>query len=349
MTRAHLLILLAVAACREPAVETVAPARRVPVELVPVAHQRFASPVRSSGRLAAKREMKLAFKVGGVIGQIRVDEGQRVRNGALLARLAQAEIQAQAEMARSALDKARRDGARASRLYADRVATHEDLQNAETAVEVAAARLKIARFNLRHASIRAPARGVVLRRLAEPGELIAPGHPVLVLGVDSDDWVVRVGITDCDVVRLRLGDPARVTLDAYPGETLGARVTEIAAASDPLSGTFEVEVRLDRGDARLLSGLLASVEITPDDARMVTAVPFAALREPRGDRAFVFVPSDDRRRARRLTVEVAELAEETALIRSGLGGVTQVVRDGAAYLDDGSPIRVVSGPRASAE
>ena len=226
----------------------------VPVTLADVSEEVRAMPIRTSGRLSAKKEQKLSFKIGGLIAFMTAEEGVNVRQGALLAQLNTAEIDAQVLQAESAVAKAQRDLARAEGLLADSVATLEQVQDAGTALEVAEANLRIARFNRQYAVIRAPSSGKVLRRMAEDNELVAPGAPVYLFGADREGWVVRVGLADRDVVNVALGDEATMHFDAFPDSLLTGRVTEIASAADPFSGTFEVEVALENPSVPLRSG-----------------------------------------------------------------------------------------------
>src|SRR6266498_4478874 len=162
-------------------------------------------PVIATGLLGPKEEIALSFKIGGVIARVLVDPGVRVSAGDTLAALDLSEIDAAVARAKSAADNAERDLARAQRLYADSVVTLAQLQDAETGTTAARSDLETARFNRRYALIIAPAAGVILRRDKEPGELAAPGAPVLVLGSTARGAVLRAGLADRDVVRVGLG------------------------------------------------------------------------------------------------------------------------------------------------
>jgi RND family efflux transporter MFP subunit len=275
-----------------------------------------------------------------VIREIRVDAGASVRAGTELAALDLREIEAAVARAQSAADKADRDLARARRLYADSVVTLAQLQDAETAAAVARADLETARFNRRYAVIVAPASGVILRRSAEPGELVTAGTAVLVLGSRARGAVVRVGLADRDVVRVARRDRAVVRFDAVPDRTFAGRVSEIAAAAEPGTGTFAVEVTLPDA-ARLASGLVGQVEIQPSGGTALALVPLAALLEADGGAATVYALSADGTRAQRRRVTVAFLTGDRVAVARGLDGVTAVITDGAAYLDDGAAVQVL--------
>jgi len=311
----------------------------IPVHVAPITEDSAVQPVTATGVIALRDEIALSFKIGGVVSQVLAREGESVRTGQLLATLDLREIDAQVAKAQSAATKAERDLARVSRLQADSVATRQQLEDASTAAEVARADLQTAMVNRQYARIIAPASGVVLRRAAEPGELVSVGSPVLTLGSRSSGTVARVALPDRDVVRVRLGDRAVVRIDAKPGEVLSGRVRQIAAASDPRTGTYVVEIAVDRPGG-LSSGMIGRVEIVAHGAERLRTVPIEALLEADGDRATLFALGPDGK-AKRVSVEVAFVRGEQAAVRGALAGVRRVVTDGAAYLDDGAAVRVM--------
>jgi RND family efflux transporter MFP subunit len=338
-----LLLLLAAAACGGDAgaEESPPPSPAIPVRTAAVTETEVAQPVGGTGTLAAKEEVRLSFKVGGIVGRVLVDEGDAVRAGQTLALLDPAEIDAQVSRAETAADKARRDLARARALYADSVATLEQMQDAASGARAAEAELRIARFNREHARIVAPVAGTVLRRAAEEGEMVTPGTPVLTLAGSGAGTVLRVGLADRDAVRVRRGDAAVVRFDAFPGAELAGRVTETAAAADPRTGTYEVEVAVDPAGRALTAGLIGRVEIRPSRAERLRLVPVEAVLEGDEDRGVVYTLGADGR-ARRVPIGIAFLQGGRAAVRSGLEGVGEVVTEGAAYLEDGTPTRRVA-------
>src|SRR5919108_870555 len=335
--------LLALAGCAngvadEPAAPTDAPAV---VRAAPVEDTVLARPIVATGTVAPADEIALGFKVGGVIARIAVDAGDAVRAGQTLAALDLREIDAVLARARSAAAKAERDLARARRLYTDSVVPLAQLQDAETAHEVSRADLETAAVDRRYAVIVAPADGVVLRRMAEPGENIASGATVLVVGSGGAGRarVLEVGLADRDVVAVRKGDAAVARFDAWPGREFAGRVTRIGAAADPVTGTYDVEISLD-GGGTLPAGLVGRVEVRPARGAPATLVPIEAVLEADGNQATVYVLSPDGKRAQRRRVTVAFIQGDRVAVASGLSGASRVLTDGAAYLDDGAAVRV---------
>lgn len=323
--------------------ETAAPAPpETPVRTAPVEQAQLQGGLRAVGILEPANEVRLSFKTGGVIAAIEVEQGERVRRGQPLAALAQQEVAAAVAQARALADKAERDLERGQALYADEVATREQLDDLTTARDVARAARRAAEFNARFSRIEAPADGIVLRRLAEPDELVAPGQPVIVLGDTSGGWVVSASLPDRDIVRVRLGDRARVTLDAYPGREFTATVSELASAADPMTGTYEMKLSIDPAGAHFVQGLVAKVEMAGDPGASVAVVPVQALLEADGSAAVVYVvaTAEDGLVAQRVAVRIGRLVGERVEVLEGLQVGEQVVTDGAAYLREGQPVRI---------
>lgn len=307
--------------------------------------------VTVTGTLSGKQEVALGFKVGGIIERISVDEGDAVRAGQVLASLRPTEIAAQVAIADEGRRKAERDLARVTTLYHDSVATLEQLQDARTAADVAGNGARVARFNAEHAVIRAPGDGIVLSRLAEPGQVVDPGRAVLEVRRHAAGLVVRAGLPDRQAVRVRIGDRATVRFDALPGRTFDAAVTQRAVVASTGSGDYAVEVTLRDAGTTLPSGLVAQVRLQlASDAAQRTSrvtVPLDALVDADGDSAAVFVLRADGRAVSRRVVHFTDVTEALTSARvpvvRGLDGGETIVTAGMSRLVDGALVRPVAG------
>ena len=336
------ILALGAAACAEGNAAPRSAGAPIPVE-VAVAHERAAAaPVLGSGLLAAKEEVTLSFKIGGVVEKARVESGQHVSEGEVLAELSPTEIGAEVEKARQTRDKSARDLERVKSLYKDSVATLEQLQDATTGLDVAASNLRIAEFNRQYAVIRAPFAGTVLKRSVEAHQLVSPGQPVVMLRNDASGLVLRVGLADREAVRVTAGDRALVHFDAYPLEQFDARVLRVAAASTPGAGTYEAELSVAPRRHRVASGLIGSAEIQVRAAGRFAFVPVGALLEADADSATVFVLAADGVRAERRRTRVAFLDGSLVALSGGVKADDRVVVEGATRLVDGASVRVVS-------
>ena len=332
------VIAFAIAGCDTTANN--APVAPTPVRIATAFNGPAAPTIRTNGMLVNKDEIRLSFKVGGVIRRIAVHEGEHVRQGQRLAEIEQTEVNAQVEQAAQAHEKAKRDLARGENLYVDKVISLEQLQDLRTQTAMSEAALKSVQFNSNYAAIVASRDGTVLRKLAEERELVSAGTPVLVIGAKDKGFVVRAGLADREIVQIKLGDVAQIRLDALPTATLTGKVSEIASAAEGASGMFNVEVALDATDLQLKSGLVTKLSIIPSAAGVaqLVYVPIASIVEGDGRKASVFVLDKDR--VQRREVEVAFIEKDAVALGSGITSGEQIVTDGALYLEDGELVAV---------
>jgi len=297
-------------------------------------------PVRVAGRLSTTLEMKLSFKTGGIIKQLNVREGESVKRGEVLAVLDLSEIQAQAIQANIGLDMAGRDLTRAGNLYRDSVVTLEQYQNAESAYELAKAQKRIADFNLEYSQIKAPADGKIHRLLVEASEMIAPGHPAILFASTENDWVVRVSVTDKDVVKLALGNSARVAMDPFPGTVFKAIVNELGTVADPVTGTYEAELIIVHPHPEFRTGFISRVDIYPRKFIHSLVVPIEALLNASDNSAHVFVYESGRANRRR--IRTGAILNDQVVVLEGLSEGELIITDGAKYLSDKASVNAIN-------
>ncbi|HOX82813.1 MAG TPA: efflux RND transporter periplasmic adaptor subunit [Chryseolinea sp.] len=313
----------------------------ISVKLAPVKTGDYSLPIISSGLISTEIESRLSFKTSGIISRIYVTEGQSVSAGQILATLDLTEIDAQVSQSKNSLEKAKRDLGRAQRLYADSAATLEQVQNAETAFNVADESYRIASFNKRYATIQASSNGKVIKKFVNEGELVSGGAPVLMVNSSGkNDWIVKIGLPDVDWVRVKKGDKVEVTTDAYPGVAFDASVNVINEGADPVNGLYQVEVKINPQGKRLASGLFARVEIIPTESQSLKSIPIEALIEGDGKQAFVFVVNQDQKSVLKVKVRIAYLQQREAVISQGLEKVSEVINEGSAFLTEFSAITV---------
>lgn len=339
---AAVLIVFSVARCNEQSQAAPPPKEEaIPVRAASVQTIAWAPVMKYAGTLASTSEARLSFKVGGIISKIYVKEGDPIGKGQLLAALDMTEINARVQQARQSVDKAQRDKDRVQHLYRDTVASLEQLQNGTTQLDLAHENLRIALFDQQYAQIRATENGTVVKKLMNEGELAAAGTPVLyVNGTGRNDWVARFGVSDKDWALLKKGDPATVTLDAYPDRIFKGTVSKLAQGADPASGTYEVEVTIQPRGARFATGLFATVQLQSRAGRTVTLLPVEALAEGDGHNGIVYVVNPDRKTVTRKAVQIAFIQKDKIAVNGGLENGSQVVTDGVGYLTPHSLIKL---------
>ncbi|WP_435352745.1 efflux RND transporter periplasmic adaptor subunit [Emticicia sp. SJ17W-69] len=312
------------------------------VEVQPVTRKSLSEPIVASGVLSSKSEMKLAFKTGGMIRRIYVQEGQSVKEGQLLAELDLSEIDAQVRQAKLGLEKSERDLERVKKLYADEATTLTNVQDATTGFDVAKQSVQVAEFNQKLSRIYAPVSGRILRKISEQGELITPFAPAFILGTGESAYIVNVGLADRDVVKVKIGDIATVYLDAYPNEPFQARITQIAQTVNPATGTFEAELQIHPNGRKLISGFVAKAEISTGKGASTLSIPIESLIEADKNTAFVYVLNTDNQTVSKKNVNIGQIFGSSVAIISGIDEGTQIVTKGANFLSDKAKVKVIS-------
>jgi len=297
-------------------------------------------PVKASGLLSTQTEVKLSFKTGGVIGSFPVREGQSVKKGSLIASLDLSEINSVVHQYELALAKAGRDLQRLENLYADTVATLEMLQNGRTARDVAQSMLNISLFNRSKSVIRAPADGMVLKKLAEEGEITGSGYPVVLFAPSDGVWVVSSGLSDKDIVKVATGDSATITIDAFPGTSFPGTVYETGSFADPYTGTFTVKTAIAEPDPRFRTGMTGRISIIPAHTGESVSVPLNAITDAGEGVAYIYLVRGNS--YSKVRVVTGEIAGDRIIVKEGLTAGDVYISEGMAYLTPGCTLNIIN-------
>ena len=295
--------------------------------------------ITAPGSLSTETELKLSFKTSGIIGSFPGAEGKALRKGDLIASLNLSEINSIVRQYELALDKAVRDLTRATNLYADSVATLETLQNARTARDMAQSMLNNALFNRDMSVIRAPSDGKVLKKLAASGEIISAGHPVVLFAPSDGEWVVSSSVSDKNIIKIKTGDSATVTLDAFPATTFTGRVYETGSLADHFTGTYMVKVSVTNPDSRFRTGMTGRISIIPSEKENHITVPLNVLTDTGDEAAYIYLA--DGNTYRKVRVGTGEIISDRIVIRHGLSPGDIFVTEGMAYLTPGCTINII--------
>jgi HlyD family secretion protein len=307
------------------------------------------------------RYISLGVRVPSRIERYLVEEGQQVKAGDPLVQLDPRQYQAaldsaQADLlhARADVELRRKEGVRARELERRSVASQADLDVAENRLRVAdaevarleanVARLKV---DLEDTVVRAPTSGVILEKMKEVGEIAVPGGFAgsgdLIRMANLEDMRAEVDVNEADLARVRLGQPARVTPDAYPERHYDARVVKMYPQINRQKGTLKIEVKIQQPDAWLKPDMsvriafLADSEPPPEGAapgeqRQLVLAPRETLRSE-GGASFVWVVTDGR--LRRQTVELGGSSGDQVVVTKGLAGGEALVLGEAKDLREG--------------
>ena len=342
-------VALFLAACT-PAEPPPEPVRAV--KLVTVGVEALQAYQDYSGEVRARTESRLGFRVAGKIVQRQAELGQRVRAGQALAQLdpqdyqlAASAAQAQVSVAQTQHDLAAADFQRFAALKAQNFISGAELDRREASLKAARATLAQARAQASaqgnqatYTRLVSDVDGVVTAVDAEVGQVVSAGTPVLRIAQDGARDVV-FAVPEDKVTRLRVGQA--VTVRSWSGgETLQARVREVAASADPVTRTFVVKAGIEAGQVPPLG---ATVHVTPEAlgavGRSAIKLPTTALRQE-GAATAVWVYEPDTGTVRSQAVQVVTADGNEAVITDGLVPGMQVVSTGVHVLTPGQKVSI---------
>jgi RND family efflux transporter MFP subunit len=311
-----------------PASQTSGPARVKLVERAPASAGRWVA-----ASLVAARRATLATRMAASVRSVEVHEGQAVKAGQLLVSLADGDLRGQLAAAQAGLAAAASHERRIDALVKERAATPAELEGAQAQRAQAEAAVSAAKENLRYTEIRAPFAGTVQARRVEPGDLVGPGQPLVV--VEGSALELQASLSEGEARGLAVG---RV-LPFRSGDVAGtAEIVALTPGGDPLSHRRGVRALVRTGSG-LRSGAFARLEVPaggPEAGGGAVFVPRSALVE-RGDLSGVFVAANGKAELRWLAL--GEPVGDQVAIRAGLREGERVI-DAPGALRDGQAIEV---------
>lgn len=311
----------------------------VPVEVVEVARGDISAFFTGTATLEAEEETQVVAKVGGVVRQILVEEGDYVAASRVLAKLDDEKIAVQVERAHANLRNLEEEYRRSEELFKGSMISAREFQKAKYDYERQKAEYDLASLDLGYTSIRAPISGVIAERFIKVGNMVLTNQATFsVTGMDP--LLAVLYVPERQLGKLRVGHSASLEVDAIHGESFAGRIDRISPVVDPSTGTVKVTVEVRDHALRLKPGMFARVNIVHDVHINTMLVPKdAIIAEDR--ESCVFVVRDST--AYRMTVETGYVNSSHIEVLSGLAEGDTVVTMGKGGLKDSSRVEVVSG------
>ena len=325
------------------------------VQTAPPQRTAMAQRLAANGNVAAWQEASIGAESNGLrLTEVRVNVGDSVKAGQVLATFAAEMVQADVAQARASLLEAKAHAAeaasnaeRARTLQASGALSAQQIEQYTTAAQAAQARVEAAQallqaqqLRLQHTQVRAPDHGVISARSATVGAVVGAGTELFrMVRKGRLEW--RAEVTATELGRLRPGTAAQVT--AASGASVQGQLRMVAPTVDPQTRNALVYVDLP-AHPDLRAGMFARGEFLLGQSDALT-VPQEALVVREGF-TYLFVLGADQR-VQRLKVQPGRRAGERVEILSGLDAGAPVVVRGAGFLNDGDLVRVASGPEKS--
>lgn len=313
--------------------------RSFPVRAYVVDRRNLEREVLVAGSVEPLRAIQLAARTDGVVAEVAVEAGDRVRAGQLLARIDVSEQQAELARAEASLREARANAERLEPLRERGFVDAASLVTARAALEVAESEVDLWRTRVGFGRIEASIDGYVISRFIEPGAAVGRLAPAFELA-DLDQLVLRVGVSELDAAGISPGTAVPVAVDALGGRTIEATVRRVFPAADRSSRLVTIELDLPQAHARdgVRPGYLARARFAVDMRREVLAVPAAAVAL--GARPYVMVIDAEDRLVKR-EVATGVVRGNWREVVGGLEAGDRVVATSPLELAEGARVRVV--------
>jgi multidrug efflux system membrane fusion protein len=343
---------LALAGCSDEKVSEV-PARPVKVMVVPKPVTERA--LAYSGVIAPRIESTLGFRVPGKIMERFVNVGDTVKAGQKIAKLDEKDLKLAENSARAAVAaaKTRFDVAsdalnRAKFLKPNGFIAQSAVDQRQLEFDSAQSALNSARDQLdqainatSYALLLADKDGIVTSVRAEPGQVVGAGQAVITLA-HSDDIEASVSVPEHEIIKLKEGERASISLWSAPDIRSEGKIREIAGAANPASRTYAVRVTITNPVPEMRIGMTAAVTFRMPQDTPAVIVPVTALAGQRG-KTIAFVASQDTQTVARRDIETGRVSDEGVRVKAGLKPGDILVTAGVQFLEDGMKVRLPKG------
>jgi membrane fusion protein (multidrug efflux system) len=312
------------------------PGGPVGVAVAPVRTGAVVDRTESVGTVRARNAVTITAKVGGIVTNIRFEEGQRVAAGDQLVDLEAAALRAELDQARAQYDDARSQAARARQLQPGQSIAAQRLETLEAQARQAEGRVRQTAARLEEARIAAPFAGRVGLRQVSVGALVQPGTVVTTLD-DIAKVRVEFSVPEVFLARVRVGSTVTARSAAFGDRAFTGTVSVIDTRIDTTTRTVRVISEFDNADEALKPGLFMTVELVLATRANAMLIPEEAI-DPLGDRSFVYVIRDNR--ARRIEVRLGQRLRGEVEVLSGVEAGEPVVVRGIQRLRNDAPVRI---------
>ena len=264
----------------------------IPAEVHAIKPRGLVDVVRFTGTTQPIDQTIVKGRVAGRLAEVLVREGDRVTQGQVLARFETTELQAKMNERQSALEAARADARWTARDRSDKETlanrnivsqsaadqARATAENRASMVAVAEAQLDVARKNLADAEVKAPFDGVVGERIANQGESLPIDGKILAL-LDTSHVEISAQMPAADVIRMKVGQTAQVTLEGFGDRVFNGKITRISPTTQAGSRSIPVYVEITDRHEALRGGLFGTGSVTVQEKGHALAVPAPAMRK----------------------------------------------------------------------
>jgi membrane fusion protein, multidrug efflux system len=294
------------------------------------------SDLNISGNVEGNTTVRLGFMVAGKINFIAAKEGQQINKGQLIASLESDNYQIAKDLATIQVNQITDEYQRLQFMHDKNSVSESDFSKVGFALQQAKMQQKLQAKNLSDTRLISPISGVLLKKMAEVGEITPVGTPILVI---SDITKVKVNayIPENELHTIKIGQTAKVQVASLDKVYTG-KVVEVGSSADPTSRAFTVKIEINNPTKEIRPGMIAEVLLETNNTFTALSVPAEAVIHGTDGENYVFVADATRQKAFKRKVSIGRLLENRIEILSGLEAGETIVTGGQQKLSDGSSI-----------
>jgi multidrug efflux system membrane fusion protein len=346
------LVTVTAVGCNEKQAETKPVIR--PVKVVEIARADTTRALDYSGSVQARTNMNLGFRINGKITDRRVNIGEHVKPGDILARvdatdyaLAVRRSEADLASAQKQVQTAELALNRAKELFDKNVSPKSQLEQAQLSYDQAVATrdsatsaLDEARNQVAYADLKSDLNGIVTAVNADVGAVVSSGTPVITVAVDGEKEV-QVAVPETDIAQFSPGKLVKARFWSNDALVLDGKVREVSGSADAQSRTFGVRVSLP-ADQRVLIGMTSTIEATAENTTPFVSVPLSALAEKDGKKV-VWLVDRSSATVHSQGVQLADFSGDGVRVSSGLKAGDLVVAAGTQFMSENLQVKLPDG------
>lgn len=325
-------LALMMTGCKQQEVRELHP---VKVKVMNVTPATFKGEQEFSGTVEESSGSTLSFPVAGTIQQIKVEAGQRVAKGELIAVLDEATLHNAYEAASAMLTQAEDAYLRMKQLHDAGSLPEIQWVEVQSKLKQAQSAEAISKKNLADGKLYAPFSGIISEKSVEVGHNVMPGLPVVRL-VTINQVKVCVSIPENEISHIKTGQLVNISVSALDGKTFSGKIVEKGIVAHPLSRSYEVKALIDNPSGELMPGMICTLNIVDEKAGSAIILPTSVIQTDEQNRTFVWVNNNGK--AQKKVVQIGALTRNGVMILSGVFTDDKVIVEGQQKVSEGMDI-----------
>lgn len=309
----------------------------IPVEITSVIRGDIQQTYNTITTLEAEQEAQVVARTSGILENLRIEEGDSVKKGQILAQLNVEQLTLELEQLKAGLQKLEGELKRQNSLFKRKLGSNDSLEKVRFDYQGQLAQYKLAKLKLTYASIKAPISGVITERFVKTGNMIRD-NDLLFKIVNPQSLKAVLHLPERELSNIKKGQKIHLQVAAFSNQNISGNVERIRPLIDSDTGTFKVVAKLDNSNNILHAGMFGKVEVVFEVHSNSLLLEQQAL-VTQDNRSHVFVVRENK--AIQTPVEIGFKHNGVVEITSGLRENDRVITTGQQILKHENKVEII--------